>query len=223
MSKRLEQCDKCKSWDSTEFPPEEGRVDMGYCRHHSPSLVYGISEPLFRANCCVPPHQSYPESCAYDTASEAVWPITRDWDWCGEFHPVESPTFLSEMNFSIRTQHAFNDGKLRTLDDLLKMSEGDLLEIRHFGILSLREVRAALGDRGLRLKVIPIDVDVSQVWSELPQRLRTQLIRDEIDTLEKLVLCSDQDILELRNIGETTLSQLRQTLAGHGLKLRGYG
>ena len=89
---RAERCDRCKWWDPREFPEEEGRVQLGFCRRHSPFLVNGISKELFLSNCSVPPYDA--ETADYEGAGGAVWPYTRDWDFCGEFTPMDSPVPL---------------------------------------------------------------------------------------------------------------------------------
>ena len=88
MSERPERCGTCKLWDSREFPSQEGQVCHSYCRCHSPSLVVGIAEPTFRAICGTPPDYHI-EDRVFEDADTAMWPKTREWDWCGEWRPKD--------------------------------------------------------------------------------------------------------------------------------------
>lgn len=58
------ECKDCIFFDPTDHPKQKGEVQLGSCRQHAPTLV---------------------ATAANDAA---VWPVVRDWDWCGDFRPL---------------------------------------------------------------------------------------------------------------------------------------
>lgn len=85
----LQNCDTCRWWDTTEFPDEKGRVPIGYCRRLSPTMVNGSTKYLALANCC-PWDDRSEQAIDYDDINAAIWPVTRNWDYCGEWTPSEN-------------------------------------------------------------------------------------------------------------------------------------
>jgi hypothetical protein len=88
---RPELCDKCKWFDPLEHPKEEGCVQLGKCRRRAPSILVGVSKYLMLANACIPGKESE-DAVDYREADSVVWPMVRDWDFCGEFAPTEQET-----------------------------------------------------------------------------------------------------------------------------------
>jgi len=62
---------------------------------------------------------------------------------------LDSP--ISALNLSVRARNCLDAENVRTVRQLVKMSEQDLLELRNFGQTSLKEVKRRLGDHGLAL------------------------------------------------------------------------
>jgi DNA-directed RNA polymerase subunit alpha len=58
---------------------------------------------------------------------------------------------LSVLNLSVRARNCLDAENVRTVRQLVKMSEQDLLELRNFGQTSLKEVKRRLGEHGLAL------------------------------------------------------------------------
>jgi hypothetical protein len=82
MEERKERCATCRFWDVSEQDnPVAGRVDLGECQRFPPSIVLAQTPIMLQA-------EEYPEE-AKENASYAVWPVTRDWDWCGEWQAKE--------------------------------------------------------------------------------------------------------------------------------------
>lgn len=48
---------------------------------------------------------------------------------------------IEELNFSVRTYNCLKRKRIDTVDQLMEMSDADLLKIRNFGAGCLREVR----------------------------------------------------------------------------------
>ena len=83
-------CENCKFWDIETDGDLGGPVEcvyIGYCRVKSPTLVQGTSKQIFQSTCSGPDHSI--NIADYYAACHAVWPETRQQDWCGEFQHIE--------------------------------------------------------------------------------------------------------------------------------------
>ncbi len=58
----------------------------------------------------------------------------------------------NKMEVTVRTYNRFKDNNIRTIGDVVKKTEGQLLNIKHFGHKSLNEVKGCLEQVGLNLK-----------------------------------------------------------------------
>lgn len=58
---------------------------------------------------------------------------------------------LAELNLSVRAMNCLESENIRTVRDLVSYTEDQLLEVRNFGEITLKEVREKLADIGLRL------------------------------------------------------------------------
>src|SRR5262245_54252499 len=58
---------------------------------------------------------------------------------------------ISVLNLSVRARNCLDAENVRTIRQLVKMTEQDLLELRNFGQTSLKEVKKRLGEHGLAL------------------------------------------------------------------------
>ena len=58
---------------------------------------------------------------------------------------------VSEFDLSVRSRNALKKMNVRTLGDLLRVSEQELLSFKNFGDTSLNEIKNVLAARGLRL------------------------------------------------------------------------
>ncbi len=91
-----------------------------------------------------------------------------------------------------RTLRALESVGIRSLEDLEKFSDEDLLKIKNFGRISLREVRAFMRDNSIRgLK--PADLKAAKVCAL--QNLIAAGAR--IITDRARIYCSDEDVVIL--------------------------
>ncbi len=68
-------------------------------------------------------------------------------------------TPIASLNLSVRARNCLDSENIRTVRQLVKMSEQDLLELRNFGQTSLKEVKKRLGEKGLALAGSAIYID----------------------------------------------------------------
>jgi DNA-directed RNA polymerase subunit alpha len=129
---------------------------------------------------------------------------------------------------------------IRTLGDLTRTSEQELLASKNFGETSLVEIREMLASKGLTLgqfaheKFEPEPVDVSAMPPDaqalldrplaelnLSVRARKCMARLGLATIGELIRKTGDDLLECKNFGVTSLNEVREKLTLMGLKLRG--
>ncbi len=149
-------------------------------------------------------------------------------------------TPIAEFEMSVRARKCLEKMQVSTLADLVQKSERELLSYRNFGETSLREIRDLLQQKGLSLgqKIEPKPL----TWYEIihtPERddrkemlekpvavlglsVRSArcLARLRVRTLTELTRKSVNDLLEVRNFGRTSLSEIQKKLSGMGLSLR---
>ncbi len=147
-------------------------------------------------------------------------------------------TPVTDFELSVRSRNCLKQMNIDTLGDLVTKTEQELLSHKNFGETSLAEIKAMLAQRNLRLGMakkgedIPGFADVRsgrnrEVLSrpigelELSVRSRKCMERMNITTIGELCNMSDQDLLAVRNFGQTSLVEIRTKLGELSLKLKG--
>lgn len=148
---------------------------------------------------------------------------------------------VSDFELSVRSRNCLQKMGIKTLGDLARCTEQDLLSSKNFGETSLVEIREMLASKGLALgqlaqeKVEPEPMYEPQFMSpdeqalldrpisdlNLSVRARKCMIRLGLNTIGELVRRTGDDLLECKNFGVTSLNEVREKLQQHGLKLRG--
>jgi DNA-directed RNA polymerase subunit alpha len=145
---------------------------------------------------------------------------------------------LSDFELSVRSRNCLKKMNLRSLGDLLRTSEQELLSYKNFGETSLNEIKALLAQKGLRLgqnaegaapprrtpviagNVAPEVLNKSVADLELSVRSRKALQRLNINALGELASRTEDELLGCKNFGHTSLNEIKQQLATFGLGLR---
>jgi DNA-directed RNA polymerase subunit alpha len=150
-------------------------------------------------------------------------------------------TPISDFELSVRSRNCLKKMDIETLGDLLRISEPELLAYKNFGETSLTEIKNMLTQKGLRLGQMkdqpgmqptadslascrlsgPLEIlnhPVSEL--ELSVRARKCLQRLGITTLGELCARTEAELLGTKNFGQTSLNDIKQRLAEHGLSLR---
>jgi DNA-directed RNA polymerase subunit alpha len=131
---------------------------------------------------------------------------------------------------------------IRSLGDLLKTTEQELLSYKNFGETSLNEIKALLAQKGLRLgqaaedpnkvatstrrvsssvgNVAPEILSKSVADLELSVRSRKALQRLNINSLGELASRTEDELLGCKNFGTTSLNEIKQQLGTFGMTLR---
>ena len=151
---------------------------------------------------------------------------------------------ITDFELSVRSRNCLKKMNIRSLGDLLKTTEQELLSYKNFGETSLNEIKALLAQKGLRLGQA-VDgekpagfggapraaaVAVDNVSPELLQktvgdlelsvRSRKALQRLNINTLGDLAARTEAELLGCKNFGQTSLNEIKQQLASFGMGLR---
>ena len=148
---------------------------------------------------------------------------------------------ITDFELSVRSRNCLKKMNIRTLGDLLKTSEQELLSYKNFGETSLNEIKALLAQKGLRLgqavdgekpafAARPTAVAVDNVSPEILQksvqdlelsvRSRKALQRLNINTLGDLAARTEAELLGCKNFGQTSLNEIKQQLSSFGMGLR---
>ncbi|MGE3107696.1 MAG: DNA-directed RNA polymerase subunit alpha C-terminal domain-containing protein [Phycisphaerales bacterium] len=148
---------------------------------------------------------------------------------------------VTDFELSVRARTCLKKMNIRTLGDLLRTTEAELLGYRNFGESSLVEIKQMLASKGLRLgqgaedahraarrKIIDqlkgsgneavLGKAVSELNLSVRARKALQLLN--IQTLGDLVSHTEAELMGVKNFGATSLSEVRQRLTDYNLSLR---
>jgi len=152
-------------------------------------------------------------------------------------------TPVTDFELSVRARNCLKKMQIRTLGDLLKITEAELLSYKNFGEQSLVEIKSMLASKGLRLgqglegangrpgvrkdileelkQSVPEAILNKPISSlELSVRARKALQLLSIATLGELASRTEAELMGVKNFGATSLHEIRERLAQHGLSLR---
>jgi DNA-directed RNA polymerase subunit alpha len=152
---------------------------------------------------------------------------------------LETP--VTDFELSVRARNCLKKMNIRTLGDLLKITEAELLGYKNFGETSLEEIKTMLTNKGLRLgqaleeqqsqarkdllKTVAANVpeavlnkNVNEL--ELSVRSRKALQRLGVNTVGELATRTEAELLGVKNFGQTSLLEIKQRLTELGLGLR---
>lgn len=150
---------------------------------------------------------------------------------------LETP--ISDFELSVRSRNCLRKMNIRTLGDLLNITEAELLSYKNFGETSLREIKAILDTKGLRLGMALEDKDLASGEEtgpgspeeqgllnklvddlQLSVRARKCLQRLNLHTVGELTRTTEAELLGCKNFGVTSLNEIKKALSGLGLALR---
>ncbi len=148
----------------------------------------------------------------------------------------------------MRSRNCLAKMNIRTLGDLVKKTEAELLSYKNFGETSLTEIKEILKNKGLRLGMTADELmskDLGEAVepalrpeeqpdpnspdpgrrpiSELDLSVRSRRIVDllKIRTIGDLAIKTEAELLACPNFGQTSLNEIKTKLDEFGLSLRG--
>jgi DNA-directed RNA polymerase subunit alpha len=148
---------------------------------------------------------------------------------------------VTDFELSVRSRNCLQKMGVRTLGDLTRTTEQELLSSKNFGETSLVEIRDMLNSKGLELGQFAHErtepepsFDLSAMSPDeqalldrpisdlnLSVRARKCMVRLGLTTIGELIRKTGDDLLECKNFGVTSLNEVRDKLTQMGLKLRG--
>jgi len=148
---------------------------------------------------------------------------------------------LSEFQLPTRARNGLDELSIKTIGELVKMTEDELLSHENFGAKSLGDIKDLLARRGLTLSAPnrPVTLDSllkSYISAETPKqvdvmnkpifeidwsaRVKASLTRLKVYTFGDLANKGDKDFMDLPNFGQTSLDEIRRRLEQFGLSLK---
>lgn len=150
---------------------------------------------------------------------------------------LETP--ISDFELSVRSRNCLEKMNIRTVGDLLNITEAELLSYKNFGETSLQEIKVILESKSLHLGMYleekqfstaeTSEHDIAEDQSltnkfvddlQLSVRSRTCLQKLGIRTIGDLVRRTDAELLGVKNFGVTSLNEIKKALTNLGLSLR---
>jgi len=150
-------------------------------------------------------------------------------------------TPVTDFELSVRARTCLKKMNIRSLGDLLRITEAELLSYKNFGESSLVEIKKMLTAKGLRLgqgledahrqarralieqykgtgKETVLAKPVSELQLSVRARKALQLL--SIQTLGDLASHTEAELMGIKNFGATSLKEVRDKLVEYGLGLR---
>ena len=148
---------------------------------------------------------------------------------------------VTDFELSVRSRNCLQKMGIRTLGDLTRTTEQELLASKNFGETSLVEIRDMLHSKGLDLgqfahertepeptyDMTTMSPDEQAILERpisdlnLSVRARKCMVRLGMTTIGELLRKTGDDLLECKNFGVTSLNEVRDKLTQMNLKLRG--
>jgi DNA-directed RNA polymerase subunit alpha len=144
---------------------------------------------------------------------------------------------ITDFELSVRSRNCLANMNVRTLGDLISLSEPELLAFKNFGETSLTEIKQILTQKGLTLGMLPpkpdsniglraLDIDrstaVHKPVGELDLSVRSRRALDTLGvrTLGELCGLSEQQLLACKNFGQTSLMEIKKKLEAFGMAFK---
>ena len=135
---------------------------------------------------------------------------------------------ISSLNLSSRVLNVLFVAGINTVEELVSKTEQELLKESGFGKHALSEVKTALAKKNLSLRELFIETGFKKALSYgeslsvlgLSVRVESLLNRNDIDTVEKLINKTSEELLGLIGFGQGTLKQINRALSKRDLSLK---
>ena len=148
---------------------------------------------------------------------------------------------VTDFELSVRARNCLKKMNIRTLGDLVRTTESELLGYKNFGETSLLEIKEMLTAKGLSLgegsglEELPADgpaaaplasvsnegvlaTPIAQVDFSIRARKALEIL--DVHLLGDLAAKTEGELLACKNFGQTSLVEVRQRLGEYGLALR---
>ena len=210
------------------------------------AILYEDRQQYERAYACIEMvlrhHPNHPRALLFrkDIASSMDMVFDEEKEKRIGKHNMVLETPISDFELSVRSRNCLRKMNIRTLGDLARISESELLSYKNFGETSLKEIKAIMDTKRLKLgeaiedkKDIAEKEQISEVENEmlsmsvseleLSVRARKAVDRLGIRVLGDLTRRTEAELLGCKNFGVTSLNEIKLALTNIGLNLRQLG
>jgi DNA-directed RNA polymerase subunit alpha len=199
---------------------------------------YAAAERCLRQVLTTDPNHTRARMFIKDVLASKGMVIDDEQEKRDEKHHALLDTPVTDFELSVRTRNALRKMSIRTLGDLLNVSEAELRSFKNFGDSSLDEIKAMLAQKGLQLGQSKDQQQAKQqVYNQLKQddeevfqrsvneldlsvRARKALALLGIETIGDLVMKTEAELMGVKNFGMTSLVEIKEKLEEQGLCLR---
>jgi DNA-directed RNA polymerase subunit alpha len=152
---------------------------------------------------------------------------------------------VTDFELSVRARNCLKKMNIRTLGDLVRTTESELLGYKNFGETSLKEIKDMLAAKGLRLgqaledgsdfsastggasieTAVEEDSERNTPIEQIEFSVRARRVLEQlgIRTIGDLADRSEAELLVQKNFGQTSLNEMRQRLTEFNLSFRDSG
>lgn len=146
---------------------------------------------------------------------------------------------VSDFELSVRSRNCLAKMNVRTLGDMVRKTEQELLSYKNFGETSLSEIKNLLESKGLRLGMYkeeenkrsraqrlrtgtPENANLMKPITDLEFSVRSRkcMQRLNIETIADLVERTEAELMATKNFGQTSLNEIKSKLGEIGLGLK---
>ncbi len=148
---------------------------------------------------------------------------------------------VTDFELSVRARNCLKKMQIRTLRDLVRVTEAELNSYKNVGDTTVTEIKQMLASKGLRLgqdlsggpRLRPEDIQqfvdsgISEQTLGMPIAVLNLSVRSRkalqmlgIHSLGELAARTEAELLGVKNFGQTSLDEIRAKLAEHGMGLR---
>jgi DNA-directed RNA polymerase subunit alpha len=157
-------------------------------------------------------------------------------------HNALLDTPVTDFELSVRARNCLKKMQIRTLGDLLRVTEVELNSYKNVGDTTINEIKNMLTAKGLRLGQGQEVGQVSRVRKEIMDQLKDQapesVLQKPISVLDlsvrarkalqllgvqslgEIAARTEAELLGVKNFGQTSLDEINEKLQEHGLGLR---
>ena len=143
---------------------------------------------------------------------------------------------ISDFELSVRSKNCLEKMDIRTLKDLTRITEADLLSFKNFGETSLNEIKAILSQKGLRLGQTLESYNEADLFSKIDKgqdknsietvsdlglstRCRNALSNAGIETINDIKEKTESALVQ-EGVKQNYIDELKETLSNVGLSLK---
>ena len=143
---------------------------------------------------------------------------------------------ISDFELSVRSKNCLEKMDIRTLKDLTRITEADLLSFKNFGETSLNEIKAILSQKGLRLGQTLESYNEADLFSKIDEgqdknsietvsdlglstRCRNALSNAGIETINDIKEKTESELVQ-EGVKQNYIDELKETLSKVGLSLK---